>query len=122
MSETHFYESGFDGLENLLYEFSEKMENPLDIIEDVAKELVSDIRKLPKPRSMINKPGYTHLLDTVTYERTDTEIEVGWGKYYGPMVEYGTKNMDGVPHISTTFEANKEKYYRKMKEKLYGGF
>lgn len=117
-----FYDSGFNELENILKEFSEKIENPLDIIEDAAREFTNDIRKLPKPRSKVSKPGYTHLLDTVTYRRTNTEIEVGWEKYYGPMVENGTKHMRGVPHISTTFEANKEKYYQKMIKKIYGGF
>ena len=122
MSEIQFEDSSFSEFEKLLSEFSKKIGNPLDIIEDAAREFVSDIRKLPKPRSMINKPGYTHLLDTVTYERTNAELEVGWGKYYGPMVERGTKKIRGTPHLSNTFEANKEKYYRKMKEKLYGGF
>ena len=38
------------------------------------KEFVADVRALPRPRSQIRAPGYTHLLDTVTYQRTKNEV------------------------------------------------
>lgn len=61
-------------------------------------------------------PGYTHLLDTVTYEIQKDDVVVGWGKYYGPMVENGTVKMQGTTHLRPTFERNKEKYYKDMQK------
>lgn len=121
MKDAEFYGAGFEELEKLLSDFSKRIDNPLEIIEVGASEFVNDIKKLPRPRSSLSGAGYTHLLDTATYEKTESEIEVGWGKYYGPMVEKGTKRMSGTPHLEPTFEMNKEKYYKKIKEKLYGG-
>ena len=88
MSEAEFYTDGFDELEKLLNEYSKKtsQENILNVMEKGAAALVRDIMALPKPRSDIRKAGYTHLLDTMSYRRNRGEIEVGWGKYYGPMV------------------------------------
>ena len=72
-----------------------------------------------RSRSEIRKAGYTHLLDTVTHKTINDEVEVGWGKYYGPMVERGARTMKKAhPHISTTFKNNKKSYYQVMKEKL----
>ena len=82
--------------------------------------LADDVRKLPKPRSKMTGSGYTHLLDTVTTRRTKGEIEVGWGKYYGPMVENGTVRADAVPHVMPTFQKNKQKYYQAIDKELYG--
>lgn len=120
MSEVEFYEAGFDEFEKLLTQFESKADAPLEIMEAGVEEFVKDVRKLPKPRSGISKAGYTHLLDTVTHQKTNKDIEVGWGKYYGPMVERGTKKMSGTPHLSPTFERNKDRYYKIMIEK--GGF
>ena len=118
--EMDFYDSGFDELEKLLSDYVKKVENPLEILKIGAIEFVNDVRKLPKPRSKMNGAGYTHLLDTVTYKKRNDEIEIGWGKYYGPMVEKGTRRMkgNGTPHLSPTFARNKEKYYKKMIEKI----
>lgn len=113
-----FYE-GFDTLEKILQQYNIKDEDVLSGLESGAKELASDIIKLPRPRSKIAKAGYTHLLDTVTYKRGEKDVEVGWGKYYGPMVEHGTTKMRGVPHIQPTFERNKEKYYKIMTQNIY---
>lgn len=90
-----------------------------DAIETGAKEFVNDLLKLPKPRSEVKKPGYTHLVNTFALERARGEIKVGWGKYYGPMVERGTKKMAARAHLKPLFEQNKEKYYRKMTEKIF---
>lgn len=123
MSDAEFFDSGFEELEEQLSNFLKDIEDPITILEVGAKALVNDVRKLPKPRSKMSGVGYTHLIDTVTYRRTGKEIETGWGKYYGPMVEKGTKRMKkgGTPHLSTTFERNKERYYEKMIEKIYRG-
>ncbi len=115
------YDTGFDELQKLMEEYLQNVKEPLEILEIGAKALVNDVRKLPKPRSSVNVAGYTHLLDTVTYEKNGDEIEVGWGKYFGPMVERGTKKMPGTAHMAPTFERNKEKYYQQMIEKINGG-
>ena len=53
-------------------------------------------------------------------KREKSGIEVGWGKYYGPMLEHGTRKMAAREHLKPLFERNKEKYYRKMTESIFG--
>lgn len=123
MSEAEFYTDGFDELEKLLNEYSKKtsQENILNVMEKGAAALVRDMMALPKPRSDIRKAGYTHLLDTMSYRRNRGEIEVGWGKYYGPMVERGTHRAPkGSPHVRPTFERNKGTYNNLMIKELFG--
>lgn len=120
MSEMNFYESGFDELSKLIESFQISEEDAIEVLQDTAEMFVQDVRKLPKPRSMITTAGYTHLIDTVTYRKNKNEVEVGWGKYYGPMVEHGTKKMNGTPHIKPTFRSNKDKYFRTIQKKLFG--
>lgn len=120
MSDADFYGEGFDELEKLLGDYAKKTENVIEILEVGAKEFVSDARKLPIPRSRTMAAGYTHLIDTISYRKVNSEIEVGWGKYYGPMVEKGTRKMSGTPHLKPLFERNNEKYYKKMIEQLGG--
>ncbi len=112
-----FTSDGFFELSKMLDEYNVSEEKVMNALEDAASEYVKDVRRLPRPRSQISKPGYTHLLDTVTSKRKAKEIEVGWGKYYGPMVEKGTQKMRGTPHLKPTFD--KEKYFRNMNEKLF---
>ena len=100
---------GFEELQNELSEIMLKIENPLDILEVGAKEFVKDLLKLPKPYSKIRKSGYTHLIDSFAYEKQKNEIVVGWGKYYGRMVEDGTKLTPKQPHMKPTFEKNKDR-------------
>mgnify|MGYP002706517049 CR=1 FL=1 len=119
MSDMEFYESGFDEFSKMLEAMDFENEQVLDAMEKGAGEFVSDIRKLPRPRSKMSAPGYAHLLDTITYQRSKKEIEVGWGKYYGPMVEYGTTRMNSTPHIKPTFEKNKEKYYKIITQNIF---
>ena len=92
----------------------------LDAVEVGAEEFVKDLLRLPKPRSQINKPGYTHIVNTFAAERIDKSIKVGWGKYYGPMLEHGTRKMAARAHLKPLFERNKEKYYKKMAESIFG--
>lgn len=122
MSDHEVYTDGFDALSKMIKEFSQKTEkkNVKKVLSIGAKGLVEDVRALPKPKSRMSAPGYTHLLDTVTYQTEKDDVAVGWGKYYGPMVENGTVKMNGTPHLRTTFERNKEKYYKDMQKALFG--
>ncbi len=111
--------NGFEELQNELSSILKTVENPIKILEIGAKDFVNDLLKLTRPYSKIKKSGYTHLIDSFAYEIKDDEIIVGWGKYYGRMVEEGTKNIPSQPHLKPTFEKNKEKYYKKMIEKIF---
>lgn len=110
---------GFAELSEDIEKCITKVEKPEDIIEVGVKEFVKDLKKLTKPMSKIRKSGYTHLINTFTYRRRKKEFEVGWGKYYGPMVENGTKNMASRSHLRPCFERNKEKYYSLMFKELF---
>ncbi len=110
---------GFDELFNEVNMFISKTENYLDILEIGANEFVKDLLKLTKPYSKIHKSGYTHIVDTFTYRKTNVDVGVGWGKYYGLMLEDGTKKMKSQPHLRPTFNQNKNKYYSKMLDKFY---
>lgn len=107
----------FDGLQDLskmLEYYINKVENVVDILEIGAKEFVNDALKLPKPISKIRKASYTHLVNSFSYKKKDDEVEAGWGKYYGPMIENGTNKMNAQPHLYPLWEKNKEKYYKTM--------
>lgn len=110
--------SGFQELSSILEECIKGAENAVDVLEVGAKEFTKDLLKLAKPISKIRKSGYTHLIDTFSYEKEKKEVIVGWGKYYGRMVEYGTKKMSARVHLRICFEQNKEKYYKMMIAKL----
>ena len=121
MSAVNYYDAGFEELEKMLSDFSDNIDQALSAVEQAANEFVSDVKKMPRPRSAMNSAGYTHLLDTISSRNTGKEIEVGWGKYYGPMVERGTRKMAGTPHLVPTFDRNKEKYYKKITDEMFGG-
>ena len=120
-SEITFDGGGFEDFEELLKQYSENVssDKALDAVEEGAKEFVNDLLRLPKPRSQITKAGYTHIVNTFALERTDSGIKVGWGKY-GPMLEHGTRKMAARVHLKPLFERNKEKYYKKMAESIFG--
>lgn len=99
-------------LEAIFQKWTKK--SALDAIEEGAKEFVNDLLRLPKPRRKVTAPGYTHLVDSFSYKRDKTGIDVGWGKYYGPMLEHGTQKMSAKAHLKPLFEQKKEKYYKKM--------
>lgn len=113
----------FEGVNDLVSELSELMDKASkkqEILEVGAKEFVKDLLKLPKPISKIRKSGYTHLIDVFCYKKVDNgEIEAGWGKYYGRMVEDGTVKTRAYPHLKPTFNNNKGKYYSKMIKEFY---
>lgn len=110
--------SGFEALSEIIEKYVDKANNFIDTLEVGAKEFVNDLLKLPKPISKIRKAGYTHLINSFAHRKKKNEVEVGWGKYYGPMVEHGTKNMDANPHVYPLWDKNKEKYYKIMLTKL----
>ncbi len=113
----------FEGINDLINDLNKIMNNasnPQDILEIGAQEFVKDLLKLPKPISKIRKSGYTHLIETFTYQKVqNNEINIGWGKYYGRMVEDGTFKTRAQPHLKPTYEKNKEKYYKIMIERAY---
>lgn len=119
MSDQELYDSGFEEFQKMMEMYQITQEHAITAMEAGVKQLVNDVRKLPKPRSQMAAPGYTHLLDTITYRKTKKEIETGWGKYYGPMVEKGTVKMKGTPHIMTTFERNEDRYYDIMIKQIF---
>ncbi|MBQ9659416.1 MAG: hypothetical protein IJV31_11775 [Clostridia bacterium] len=110
--------SGFEALAEILEKYAENSDNFIDVLEIGAKEFESDLLKLPKPISKIRKAGYTHLVRSFSHRKNKNEVEVGWGKYYGPMVEHGTVNMDSKEHVYPLWDKNKEKYYKTMLTKL----
>lgn len=122
MSDHKIHTDGFDAFSRMLEEYGKKTEqkNVIKVLEVGARELAEDVRALPKPRSRVMTPGYTHLLDTVTHETEGNEVVVGWGRYYGPMVEKGTVKMNGVSHLRPTFERNRSRYYKDMQKALFG--
>lgn len=109
---------GFQDLAEIIEKYAKNVDNVIDVLETGAKEFVNDLLKLPKPISKIRKAGYTHLIDSFAYRKKNDEIEVGWGKYYGPMVEHGTIKMSAREHVYPLWDKNKEKYYKTMLTKL----
>lgn len=103
---------GFDDFDEMLKAYMEVADNVMDEEEKIAQQFVSDLKKLPSPISQVRKAGYTHMIDSFAYKRKETEIEVGWGKYYGPMVENGTKFMTSRPHLKPLWNSNQEKYIK----------
>jgi len=106
------------------------------VLETAAEALVQDVRKLPKPRSQMGG-SHTHLLDTIQKEKLSYGWAVGWGKYYGPIVEKGskgikkgttgksksgriitwangTRGMAAQPHLRATYDKNRATYDRLM--------
>lgn len=101
-----------------MQEYIKNIENPTKILLVGAEEFVKDLSKLTKPMSQIKKSGYTHLIDSFAYRVKKDEVEAGWGKYYGPMVEHGTPKMNKQPHLYPLWNKNKEKYYKLMLAEL----
>jgi len=107
------FDEGFENLEQELSQYLSNSENVQEILEVGASEFVKDLLKLAKPKSAIRKTGYTHLIDSFTYQKIkNNEIEVGWGKTYGRIVENRT------PHLRPLWEKNKNKYYNLMVQKF----
>lgn len=111
-----------EGLQDFLEDLSKyaKVADEAHISEVLmagGEALAEDVRKLPRPRRALT--GYTHMLDSVKAVKKDASVLVGWDKYYGPMVERGTKKMRAQRHMGPMWDANKEKYYQLMQQKLF---
>ena len=106
MNDITFEDSGMEEFQDMLGSYLSKVDekSALDAIEEGAKEFVNDLLRLPKPRRKVTAPGYTHLVDSFSYKRDKTGIDVRWGKYYGPMLEHGTKKMSAKAHLKPLFE------------------
>ena len=118
MSNEVYGYSGFEAMSEILEKYIDGADNAVDVLEKGAKEFVGDLLKLPKPISKIRKSGYTHLIKCFAYKKKNKEVEAGWGKYYGPMLEHGTVKMNAQEHLYPVWDRNKEKYYKKMLTKL----
>lgn len=113
-------------LEEELTQYLNKAEDPTDILNEGAKAFTNDLLKLPKPKSRIRTSRHTHLVDTFTYNESTKykgEINVGWGKYYGPFVENGVHLKSGAllkaqPHLKPLWDKNSNKYYEIMIKKF----
>lgn len=123
---------GFDAFDDELVKYMKAAdpENIIQILKAGADQLVADVRALPQPRSRITKAGHTHLLDTVTGEeaRQKGDYVVGWGRYYGPIVEKGHVTPKGThvsarAHLKPTYQQNRDRYVAAMQRKLeeFGG-
>lgn len=106
-----------------LQEILAKMDddNVVKVLKKGADALTQDLLKLPKPRSRIKATGYTHMIDTFADKVNGKEVEVGWGKYYGPMVEHGTVKMSAQPHLTPAYNRNADKYYKIMINNFWKG-
>lgn len=112
---------GFNEFQELLGMYERNINDVVGALEAGAKAFVADARMLPKPRSHVMKAGYTHLVNTISYRKLSDEVEITWGKYYGPMVEKGTKKMRiSHPHMKPLWEKNKRKYQEIEIRKLFG--
>lgn len=118
MSKEVYGYSGFEAMSEILEKYIDGAGNAVDVLETGAKEFVGDLLKLPKPISKIRKSGYTHLIKCFAYKKKSKEVEAGWGKYYGPMLEHGTVKMNAQEHLYPVWDRNKEKYYKKMLTKM----
>ena len=99
------------------YEEAVSDANVANILIEGGNALAEDVRKLPRPRRSVS--GVTHMLDTVSAKPVGNVVQVGWGAYYGPFVERGTRKMRAQPHIIPAWSLNKERYYKLMQEKLF---
>ncbi len=118
MSNEVYGYSGFEAMSEILKKYIDGADNAVDVLETGAKEFVGDLLKLPKPISKIRKSGYTHLIKCFAYKKKNKEVEAGWGKYYGPILEHGSVKMNAQEHLFPVWDRNKEKYYKKMFTKL----
>ena len=121
MPETINNDQSFRDLENIFSEYAKAADNATEILQKGADEFVKDLKMLPAPRSRISKPGYTHMIDLFASREERGNILVGWGKYYGPIVEGGSNRMAARPHFKPLFSRNKEKYYNLMIKEFHGG-
>lgn len=110
--------AGFEALSEQLEFYMKGVDNSTEILMEGAKSFLKDLSKLSKPMSKIRSGGYTHLINSFAAEKNNKEVVVGWGKYYGRMVELGTERMSARAHMYPLWGHNKEKYYKLMLTRL----
>lgn len=100
------------------YEKAVDEKNIVDVLMIAGNALAEDVHRLPKPRR--RGAGYTHMLDSVQAAPSGKDaVLVSWGRYYGKFVEYGTKKMGAQPHLISTWDQNKDRYYKLMTDNLF---
>lgn len=116
---------GFDAFDEELQSYLKTCDddNVVQILKAGADELISDVRALPSPRSNITKATHTHLLDAVSGKAEGNKYIVGWGVYYGPIVEAGHTTPKGTKvsaraHLRPTLRDNRQKYESAMQKKF----
>ena len=120
MTELH-NEQAFSTLEKTFAELMKQADDVQGILQVGADEFLKDLKALPSPRSRIGKSGYTHLIDSFAAREEKGDVLIGWGKYYGPIVEGGSVKMSARPHFKPTWRRNADKYYKLMSDKILGG-
>lgn len=110
-----------DQLQDLISNASKEQIN--QALKDAADQIVEDAHKLPYPISRITKAGYTHLVNSITSSESSRssgvpERVIGWGKFYGRMVEHGTQKYSSRAHLIPMYERNKDQYYRIIEHDL----
>ena len=121
MADRLFNEQAFSELEDTFADLMKAVDDVPEILQAGADEFIKDLKSLPSPRSNISKGGYTHLLDSFASRTEGEDILVGWGKYYGPIVEGGSVKMAARAHLKPTWRRNADKYYKSMTDKILGG-
>lgn len=118
---------GFEELEKEINDILKNVENIQDILTEGAKEYVNDLSRLPRPYSKLKRIRSSHMLDVMGYRKADNnEVEVGAGVYWLRFVELGTQpsskrkwSTPSNPFMRRTWDKNKEKYYKKMINKIH---
>lgn len=124
---------GYLDLEKELSDLIGKAENVDEVLDEGANAFTQDLLRLAKPRSQIRRAGHTHMVDSFAYKKSKYSVDsyiIGWGKYYGRMVEEGhmtrgkrkgsggTKFVAPQPHLRPTWDKNQDKYINLMIKKL----
>jgi hypothetical protein len=120
---------GFQRLANLLEEYSQNA-NPANILQAQkagAEYFCEVMRRKASPRGRSRE----HMLDSVAYDQDarNTETVVGWGKFYGRMVESGhraggwakaSESIAAHPHMKPEFNKQKDQIMSRMVAVLKG--
>ena len=111
------FDDFLDSLSNLADRVSD--DEMAEALKVAADAFVEDMHRLPSPRG--TRKTRTHMLDSISAERKGAGWEIGWGKFYGYFVEYGTSKMRPQPHLFPTWENNEVRYMKLVQEKIFGG-
>jgi len=120
---------GFQRLAHLLEGYSQNA-NPAQVLQaqkSGAEYFCEVMRRKASPRGRSRE----HMLDSIAYEQDTRSVEtlVGWGKFYGRMVEAGhraggwSKNSGDIaahPHLKPEFDKQKEQIISRMVAVLKG--